>query len=37
MLAEQLIGLLEPVLRAPPEFGSWLAYQYFTDTDHFLV
>ena len=36
-LAEQLNGLLEPALRAPPEFGSWLAYQYFTDTDRFLV
>ncbi|WP_291299881.1 hypothetical protein [Desulfosporosinus sp. BICA1-9] len=37
VLAEQLIGLLEPVLRVPPEFGSWFAYQYFTDTDRFLV
>ena len=36
-LAEQLNGFLAPALRAPPEFGSWLAYQYFTDTDRFLV
>lgn len=36
-LAEQLYGLLEPALRAPPEFGSWLAYQYYTDTNCFLV
>ena len=36
-LAEQLYGLLEPALRAPPEFGSWLAYQYFTETGWFLV
>jgi len=35
--AEQLNGLLEPALRAPPEFGSWLAYQYWTDTNRFLV
>ena len=36
-LAEQLNGLLEPALRAPPEFGSWLAYQFWTETGRFLV
>ncbi|HBP65951.1 MAG TPA: hypothetical protein DD730_17260 [Desulfosporosinus sp.] len=36
-LAERLNGLLGPALRAPPEFGSWLAYQYFTQTGRFLV
>ena len=37
VLAEQLNGLLAPALRAPPEFGSWLAYQYWTETGCFLV
>ena len=37
VLAEQLNGLLGPALRAPPEFGSWLAYQYFKETGRFLV
>lgn len=36
-LAEQLISLIEPVLRSPPEFGSWLAYVYWTDTSKFIV
>lgn len=36
-LAEQLNELLEPVLRAPPEFGSWLAYRYWTITGRFIV
>lgn len=36
-LAERLNGFLAPALRAPPKFGSWLAYQYFTDTNCFLV
>lgn len=35
--AERLYGLLEPALRAPPVFGSWLAYQYWTETGRFLV
>lgn len=36
-LAEKLISLIEPVLRSPPEFGSWLAYVYWTDTSKFIV
>lgn len=35
--AEQLIGLIESVLRAPPEFGNWLAYVYWMDTSKFIV
>jgi len=34
--AQQLNGLLEPVLRAPPDFGQWLAYQYWIDTKKFI-
>ena len=37
ILAGQLCGILEPALRAPPKFGSWLAFQYWTDTGRFLV
>ena len=37
VLAEQLKGFLEPALRAPPEFGNWLAYQRFTETGRFIV
>ena len=36
-LAEQLNLLLEPALRSPPEFSSWLSYQYWRDTSRFLV
>jgi len=36
-LTEQLNKLLGAALRAPPEFGSWLAYHYWTDTNRFLV
>jgi hypothetical protein len=36
-LVGQLYGILEPALRAPPEFSNWLAYQYWTDTNRFLV
>jgi hypothetical protein len=35
--AEQLIRLIDPVLRSPPEFGSWFAYVYWVDTQHFIV
>lgn len=35
--AQQLNGLIEPVLRSPPEVGNWLAYQYWTDTKKFIV
>ena len=37
VLVEQLNGFLEPALRAPPEFGNWLAYQHFTETGRFIV
>lgn len=36
-LAEQLNRLIEPVLRSPPEFGSWLAFEYWTVTSKFIV
>lgn len=35
--AQQLNGLIDPVLRSPPEFGNWLAYQYWTETNNFIV
>ncbi|MEW6066123.1 hypothetical protein P378_20845 [Desulforamulus profundi] len=35
--AQQLNGLIAPVLRSPPEFGNWLAYQYWKDTNNFIV
>lgn len=35
--AEQLTCLIDPVLRSPPEFGSWLAYVYWMDTTKFIV
>ena len=35
--AVQLCSLIDPVLRAPPEFGNWLAQQYWQDRMRFLV
>lgn len=35
--AQQLNELIDPVLRSPPEFGNWLAYQYWKDTFNFIV
>ncbi|MDA8211621.1 MAG: hypothetical protein M0021_07070 [Clostridia bacterium] len=35
--AQQLNGLLNPVLRSPPEFGNWLADQYWQDTQNFII
>lgn len=35
--AQQLNGLIDPVLRSPPEFGNWLAYQYWTEANNFIV
>lgn len=36
-LADEINQLIEPALRAPPEFGSWLASQYWLDTLQFIV
>jgi hypothetical protein len=35
--AEQLCNLIGPTLRAPPEFGCWLAQRYWDDRACFLV
>lgn len=35
--ARQLYRLIDPVLRSPPEFGNWLAYQCWQDTNSFIV
>lgn len=35
--AQQLNELLDPVLRSPPEFSNWLAYQYWQDTQNFII
>jgi hypothetical protein len=35
--AQQLNELIDPVLRSPPEFSNWLAYQYWQDTANFIV
>lgn len=35
--ARQLNRLLNPVLRSPPEFSNWLAYQYWQDTQNFII
>lgn len=35
--AQQLSRLIDPVLRSPPEFGNWLVYQYWKDTNNFIV
>ena len=35
--AVQLCSLIDPVLRAPPEFGNWLAQQYWQNRMRFLV
>ncbi len=35
--AVQLCRLIDPILRAPPEFGNWLAQQYWQDAARFLV
>jgi hypothetical protein len=35
--AVQLCSLIDPILRAPPEFGNWLAQQYWQDRMSFLV
>jgi len=35
--AKQLIRLIDPALRSPPNFGNWLAYEYWHDTNSFLV
>ena len=36
-LAEQLMNLIEPVLRSPPAFGGWLAYTYWREVSKFIV
>jgi hypothetical protein len=35
--AVQLCSLIDPILRAPPEFGNWLAQQYWQGRMSFLV
>lgn len=35
--ANQLCRLIDPTLRSPPEFGNWLAYEYWKATYRFLV
>ena len=35
--AEQFCNLIDPVLRAPPGFGCWLAQKYWQDSSRFLV
>ena len=35
--AEQLMSLIDPVLRAPPEFGCWLAQKCWSESSSFLV
>lgn len=36
-IAQQLNELICPVLQLPSEFGNWLAYQYWTDRNSFII
>ena len=36
-LVQEISKLIEPVLRAPPEFGDWLACRHFAATGKFIV
>ena len=35
--ARDLYGLINPALRSPPEFGNWLAYEFWQDTNNFIA